>query len=134
MAAEGHIFKLGVSFPQTVFIHGILAVQDLYDKTWAYDYLDENFRLQNFEIYVGHSANYLDNEKCSGGPFLKIDEDSSYVYDKRADLYAQDNFDKGRGYVWPYGAEIWCNLEGSYVHLVADLSHLGGTAYEMSLC
>ena len=26
--------------------------------------------------------------------------------------------------VWPYGAENWCNLEGSHLHLVADLSHL----------
>ena len=26
--------------------------------------------------------------------------------------------------VWPYGAENWCNLEGSYLHFVADLSHL----------
>ena len=26
--------------------------------------------------------------------------------------------------VWPYGKENWCNLEGTYLHYVADLSHL----------
>ena len=37
------------------------------------------------------------------------------------------------GDVWTYGIEVWCNLEGQYVHIVADLSHLGG-GYTMSLC
>ena len=35
--------------------------------------------------------------------------------------------------VWTYGIEVWCNLEGQYVHIVADLSHLIGS-YTMSLC
>ena len=26
--------------------------------------------------------------------------------------------------MWPYGKENWCNLEGSYLHIVADLNHL----------
>ena len=29
--------------------------------------------------------------------------------------------------VWPYGKENWCNLEGTYLHFVADLSHLMST-------
>ena len=37
------------------------------------------------------------------------------------------------GYEWTYGIEEWCNLEGQYVHIVADLSHLSGP-YTMSLC
>ena len=38
--------------------------------------------------------------------------------------------------VWIYGKEVWCNLEGQYVHIVADLSHLTPTygSYKMSLC
>ena len=38
--------------------------------------------------------------------------------------------------VWPYGAENWCNMEGSNLHLVADLSHLLDTyvSYTMSIC
>ena len=36
--------------------------------------------------------------------------------------------------IWNYGKEIWCNLEGRYMHIVADLSHLAGQGYEMQLC
>ena len=35
--------------------------------------------------------------------------------------------------MWNYGAEIWCNLEGQYTTIVADLAILSG-AYEMSIC
>ena len=35
---------------------------------------------------------------------------------------------------WNYGKEIWCNLEGRYMHIVADLSHLAGQGYSMELC
>ena len=40
------------------------------------------------------------------------------------------------GYEWTYGIEVWCNLEGQYVHIVADLSHLMPVygSYTMSLC
>ena len=42
----------------------------------------------------------------------------------------------GLGMVWPYGAEHWCNLEGQYLHIVADLNELYATesSYEMSIC
>ena len=36
-------------------------------------------------------------------------------------------------YVWTYGIEKWCNLEGQYLHIVADLRHLVGP-YKMSVC
>ena len=36
--------------------------------------------------------------------------------------------------MWNYGAEIWCNLEGQYTTIVADLTDLSGQAYEMSIC
>ena len=38
------------------------------------------------------------------------------------------------GDFWNYGIEIWCNLEGQYVTMVADLAHLTGQVYEMSIC
>ena len=38
------------------------------------------------------------------------------------------------GILWNYGIEIWCNLEGQYVTMVADLAHLTGQGYEMSIC
>ena len=34
----------------------------------------------------------------------------------------------GKGYVWPFGKENWCNLEGRYMHLVADMSLYVATA------
>ena len=36
--------------------------------------------------------------------------------------------------IWNYGKEVWCNLEGRYMHIIADLSHLAGQGYEMQLC
>ena len=42
----------------------------------------------------------------------------------------------GVGMVWPFGGEHWCNLEGQYLHIVADLNDLyvETSDYEMSLC
>ena len=42
----------------------------------------------------------------------------------------------GAGKVWPYGAEHWCNLEGQYLHIVADLNELihEEPDYLMSIC
>ena len=54
------------------------------------------------------------------------DPDSKY-YDVRV------GGPRAPGNVWTYGIEVWCNLEGQYVHIVADLSHLSGD-YKMSLC
>ena len=34
----------------------------------------------------------------------------------------------GKGMVWPFGKENWCNLEGRYVHLVADMSRYVASA------
>lgn len=36
--------------------------------------------------------------------------------------------------IWNYGRETWCNLEGRYLHIIADLSHLAGEGYNMQLC
>ena len=36
--------------------------------------------------------------------------------------------------VWNFGKEVWCNLEGRYMHIVADLAHLELEYYEMVLC
>ena len=30
------------------------------------------------------------------------------------------------GNLWNYGIEIWCNLEGQYITMVADLADLSG--------
>ena len=39
--------------------------------------------------------------------------------------YGGDNVNDGKA--WTYGKEVWCNLEGRYMHIVADLNHLQDT-------
>ena len=67
---------------------------------------------------------------------MRIDDDDSYVED---DLAVNNNWNglgQGIGKVWPYGAENWCNMEGSNLHIVADLSHLVSayTTFTASIC
>ena len=35
--------------------------------------------------------------------------------------------------MWRYGKEAWCNMEGRYVHIVADMRHEQGT-YIFTIC
>ena len=60
--------------------------------------------------------------ECPGGPFLNLDNDSSYIEDPYTLKKGLNPLGKGVGKAWPYGAENWCNLEGRYLHLVADHS------------
>ena len=58
---------------------------------------------------------------------MTLTDSDSWYYDERTE---------GSGtpaLVWTYGMEVWCNLEGQYVHIVADLGHLV-PPYTMSLC
>ena len=36
--------------------------------------------------------------------------------------------------LWKYGEEVWCNKQGRYTTIVADLIRLADKDYEMSLC
>ena len=65
-----------------------------------------------------------------------MDDPTSFVYEDNTYDLGVDPFDMGVGMVWPYGAEHWCNLEGKYLHIVADLNDLYAEYfdYEMSLC
>ena len=49
----------------------------------------------------------------------------TYVYGRHTEI-DQD--------LWKYGVEVWCNKQGRYTTIVADLSSLQGQQYEMSLC
>ena len=55
---------------------------------------------------------------------------SSFYNDKRT-YGCSDDYECGP--VWKYGVEEWCNMEGRYVFIVADLSHVK-TPYTMSVC
>ena len=50
-----------------------------------------------------------------------------WYYDAQTALY-----NGGDGTTWTFGIEKWCNLEGRYMHIIADFSHL--SSYTMSLC
>ena len=78
---------------------------------------------QNYEIYIGDNSNYAANELCANGPFLDPNDSSSYVYDYSTDVGGHDAYGYGVGKVWPFGREDWCNLEGRYMHMVADMSN-----------
>ena len=68
--------------------------------------------LWSFDIYIGDSADYRDNQLCPGGPFLP-------------DGDALDNSSLGQ--------ELWCNLEGSYISLIRDYSDYADIEY-ISIC
>ena len=37
--------------------------------------------------------------------------------------------------VWNFGKEIWCNMAGRYMHIVADLNYLSSeSSYTMTIC
>ena len=62
---------------------------------------------------------------------MRTDDIKNYTYDGN---YGGDAFGVGQGMIWNYGKELWCNLEGQYMHFVAELSHLSASSYEMSIC
>ena len=69
---------------------------------------------------------------------MKVDDINSYTVNTHS-YNVYDPFDylfPGNSYqlVWNYGIEIFCNKEGRYTHIVADLSHLTGQTYSMSIC
>ena len=108
----------------------------MYGK-YAYEHINRSQLFQNYKIYIGDNENFLYNSECAGGPFLRADTQESYVYDGYADENDTKNaFGQDQGTVWPYGDEQWCNLEGQYLHIVADLSQVndGISNYQMSLC
>lgn len=70
---------------------------------------------------------------------MRLDDPNSYTFD----LFGEDplhntadrvNLGFGVHNIWNYGEEIWCNQEGQYLHIVANLTHLAGEKYEMSIC
>ena len=92
-----------------------------------YEYDNEINKFQNYEIYIGNDSDYRNNIKCDGGPFMRTDNSSNYHSWTDAD----DNVTRN---VWNFGKEVWCNLEGRYMHIIADFSHLSGEDYSMELC
>ena len=64
---------------------------------------------------------------------MKTDgDDNYYEYPEQSKEKQVNNVDR----IWNYGKQVPCNLEGQYVHVVADLTGLAQThtTYQMSLC
>lgn len=56
---------------------------------------------------------------------MSTDDPHSYTYGE---------IDEEPDDLWNYGIEKWCNMDGQYMTLVSDLTHLKGQDYEMSIC
>jgi len=127
LAAEGHILKVVINLGEPLFIHSVLVVQDLFTGWQANAITDETKFLQNFEIHIGPNAEPTLNWKCPGGPFMVTSDTSNRVNVSTATY---------TGLMWNFGKEAWCNMEGQYIGIVADLIHYGtaGVAYLMSIC
>ena len=85
--------------------------------------------MTNFEIYIGNDPNYLLNPRCPGGPFMRTDDPASYT-----ELEADGRGERPAGSYWNEGKEVWCNLEGQYMAIVANFSEVAGTGYETGIC
>ena len=102
---DTNTFILGIDLAASYFIHAILLVEDVLTSVWSTHwtiigaYADTKHRFQRFEVYIGDSSNYLDNEKVEGGPWL---------YDP-ADSNDPDYTTFGIYDVWAFGKEIWPN-------------------------
>ena len=118
--ATNYVLTLGIDFGEPVFMHAITYFQA--QVGWNHSNKYQYF--ENYEIYIGNDSDYNNNQKCAGGPFLNVDDPNSFVYHPKAEINDADPFGLGLGIIWPNGKEIWCNLEGSYLHIVADLNNL----------
>ena len=72
---------IGFDFTEPVFMHAILHVQDDLRTEFVMDDNELKYFFQKYEIYIGNSPVYTENQKCSDGPFLDPDLRSAYVFD-----------------------------------------------------
>ena len=70
--------------------------------------------LHDYRVYIGKSADPSECTECSGGPFMTAT--SGYDADGK----------------WKFGNEIWCNLSGHWLHIVADYSAI--PTWDVSVC
>ena len=77
-------------------MHAVVPVQDSTDANNTYKFEDAARAFQNYEIYIGnHDTDYTQNQKCAGGPFLVIDNPSSFIYEDKAFDLGKDPFGMG---------------------------------------
>ena len=62
-------------------MHAVTHAADQFNGYSSLDHVNLEEFFQNYEIYIGNDSDYNNNAKCAGGPFLRIDEPNSFVYD-----------------------------------------------------
>ena len=112
LSSLGDIMEITIDLGQIVFQHAILIVQYLRNGA-HYDVppLNHEKNTQNYEVYIGNNEDYKKNNKCAGGPHMVTTDPNNYIAADPTVPYPQ----------WKYGKELWCNLEGQYMTIVADL-------------
>lgn len=139
MINNSHLFVLGIDLQHYSMVNAMLVIQNLYDINNANDTTEEWKYFQNFEIYIGgDSSSYSKNSKCAGGPHMYRAPYSSNDHGSDNGWYYDHYYTNPSSNVWfwRYGAEIWCNLPGQYVFIVADWSPVFEEfgKYETGLC
>ena len=137
--SQGNKMIIGFDFTESVFIHAVLHTQSEGSLPYSSSYGPSSLKhfYQNYEVYIGDHSIYSYNQKCAGGPFLDPSNPTTFKLDWRAFYYAEDPFSVGQGMVWPFGKENWCNLEGRYLFMVADMSQQVSSAADsdkVSVC
>ena len=94
---------------------------------------------RNIEVYIHDNPVAAATDKCPGGPFLDRSNNSSFTsttwigdnggYSASIETYTNDSR-------FNHGFELWCNKQGRYTTIKADLSQLlhGGGVKEASVC
>ena len=81
------------------------------------------------EIYIGNNQSNKNYDKVN--PPCEINGVNRFMVDH------PDNYITDLKY-FPYGMEVWCNMPGKYVTIVADLNNLAQNVatrdYKMSIC
>ena len=122
LSAHGNMMIITLDLQNPMFVHAVLIIQDLFSHHRPEDHKNSNQYLQNLQLYIGNDVDYKKNALCPGGPFMIVGDSNWYTY--------LPNYDDS---TWKYGVEAWCNLEGRYVTIEADLTSLVGD-YEMTIC
>ena len=72
-------------------MHAITIAEDQH-RRWIYEHFEFSELFQNFEIFIGNDSDFTQNARCPGGPFQRLDDTDSYVYDDFLGNYGDDLF------------------------------------------
>ena len=82
VSASGDKLIIGIELSESLFIHTVSHREDYISgiDPWREAETSKlHKKFQKYEIYIGDSANYSENAKVPGGPFLDPDNLDTYV-------------------------------------------------------